>query len=559
MKTHARFDVDKLRELAGAGSFKRGEAYFAEGRVALISIEKARVLAQVSGTEDYRAELRGRGKRISGQCSCPAFEDWGFCKHLVATAFAANATGEDGAMTGGGSVLDRIRRHLQGKTAKALVEMIISVAEENPALLRRLDLAAAAADGDAKTIAARLRSAIDAATRTRGFIEYGEVRNWAANVQAALDTIASLAKGTHAKLVLELADHAVVGIGRAADNVDDSDGHCGALLERARDIHVEAAIAARPDPLQLAQALFARETGDGYDTFHGAAALYARALGKAGLAEYHRLAKEAWQRLPPVRRRGRADFADDNNRDRLEAILDYFAERAGDIESRISLRAADLSSPWRVLRLAEFCLAQGRADEALARAEEGLWMFEDDPPDERLVFFAAGLLLKRGRQDDAVAHLWRAFEKSPGMELYERMRKISGLRMRDRAIAFLRKKQAGAGHARWNGFAGVLAEIFVREKMYDEAWETVQAHGASEDLKERLARATEQTHRSAALDYYRRRVEHLANSGGDRAYAEAGAMVTRIATLEDRESHAAYVADLKTRFARRRNLMRLLS
>ena len=48
------------------------------------------MLAQVAGTEDYRTELTGRGEDFDGECSCPAFEDWGFCKHMVATALAAN-------------------------------------------------------------------------------------------------------------------------------------------------------------------------------------------------------------------------------------------------------------------------------------------------------------------------------------------------------------------------------------------------------------------------------------------------------------------------------------
>src|SRR5258708_5932068 len=106
-----RFDSDALRKLAGDKTFARGEAYFREGNVSIIRIETKRVLAQVAGTEDYRCELRGRGKRIGGECSCPAFEDRGFCKHLVATALTANAAAP-GAEADGSATLERIRRHL---------------------------------------------------------------------------------------------------------------------------------------------------------------------------------------------------------------------------------------------------------------------------------------------------------------------------------------------------------------------------------------------------------------------------------------------------------------
>ena len=48
------------------------------------------MLAQVAGSDGYRVVLTGCGKKISGESSCPAFTDWDFCKHMVATAFAAN-------------------------------------------------------------------------------------------------------------------------------------------------------------------------------------------------------------------------------------------------------------------------------------------------------------------------------------------------------------------------------------------------------------------------------------------------------------------------------------
>jgi len=85
-----RFDTDVLRELAGAKVFVRGEAYYRDGQVEILTVEPGRVLAQVTGTEDYRTELKGNGKDIDGECSCPAWEDWGFCKHMVATALTAN-------------------------------------------------------------------------------------------------------------------------------------------------------------------------------------------------------------------------------------------------------------------------------------------------------------------------------------------------------------------------------------------------------------------------------------------------------------------------------------
>jgi uncharacterized Zn finger protein len=81
-----RFDVAALRDVAGEKVFARGVDYHEDGQVEIVTLDRVRVLARVIGSEVYRCELVGMGKKFSGECSCPAFSDWGFCKHLVATA-----------------------------------------------------------------------------------------------------------------------------------------------------------------------------------------------------------------------------------------------------------------------------------------------------------------------------------------------------------------------------------------------------------------------------------------------------------------------------------------
>jgi hypothetical protein len=329
------------------------------------------------------------------------------------------------------------------------------------------------------------------------------------------------------------------------------------LLDRARNIHLAAARAARPEAKRLAGDLFAREMASEYDTFHGAATLYADVLGKEGLAEYRRLAAAAWDQLPPLRGgRERQDASVDY--DRLADNLDFFAERDGDLDVRVGLRTKDLSSAWRYLQFAEFCHAHGREDEALRRAEEGLWLFEDGRPDERLIAFVAELLIKAGRNKDAEAQLWRAFEKAPGLELYKRIRQLAGEAGRDRALKFLEARLGPEEGTRWHYPTDLLASILMHEKMFDEAWAVVRSHGVSNCLKEKLAQASEVTHPRAAIATYAERVDQLANTGGNRAYAEAAALVARMAALRDATGHAAYVAALKARFGRKRNFMMLL-
>jgi tetratricopeptide (TPR) repeat protein len=310
--------------------------------------------------------------------------------------------------------------------------------------------------------------------------------------------------------------------------------------------------------VRLARDLFAREMEDDYGTFGGAVALYADVLCEVGLAEYRRLATAAWNKLTPRRGPSRAQHESRSGQYQLQGILDFFAERDGDVDARIALRATDLTSPWSYLQLAEFCLDEGRKDEALRRAEEGLWLFEDDRTDERLVLFAAGLLSKAGRKSDAEAHLWRAFEKAPSFELYARLRKLSGAAGRERAVKVLEARLAKEQGTRWSYPADLLIRILTHEKMFDAAWAAVRDHGASRGIKESLARASESTHRREAVAAYAERIEELVDSGGNPAYAEAAKYIAHVGTLRDGNEQSAYVAGLRARFGRKRNFIKAL-
>ena len=551
-----RFDVAALRTQAGDKVFARGEEYHRDGQVDLLSVERDRVLARVLGSEDYRTVLMGRGKKIRGECSCPAFRDWGFCKHLVATALATNEVADEG-WEKKPSVLDRIRAHLKQQGVDALVEMVVELAERDTALFRKLDIAATASStGDVERLEKQLRRAIDGATRTGGSVGYDETDDWADNVGAALDAIAQLVDGQHAALALKLALHAIDCIEDAMEEIDESGGHGHALLEQAGDIHLAACLAAKPDPVALARDLFPRQLHGQYDTFYRAVVRYDEALGEAGLAEYRRLALEAWEKLPPPARKPEKNEKDPAV---LVDILDFFAERDGDVETRIALRSRSLSTSSDYLTLAKFCLAEGRKEEALRRAEEGLWMFEDGRPDERLVLFVGDLLAKAGRKEDAVTRLWNAFEKAPSLDLYRQIKKLGGKAARERALTHLEAKAAASRPMTGDMSVSTYILVLMEEKMYDAAWTALRSHpGMGPYLTGPLAEASEETHPEEALAAHARNVEFHIMNGGSTGNKEACRLIARMARLRDPAAQAQYVASLKERHRLKRNFIKLL-
>lgn len=96
----------RLKRLAGNDSFQRGEKYFTDAAVDLLTLEHDLVMARVKGTKRYRCKLWLVAGILEAECTCRAFYNKGFCKHLVAVGLAClvakksawNSAGRLGAM-----------------------------------------------------------------------------------------------------------------------------------------------------------------------------------------------------------------------------------------------------------------------------------------------------------------------------------------------------------------------------------------------------------------------------------------------------------------------------
>lgn len=548
-----RFDMTALREAAGEKVFARGVAYQRGDQVDIIAIEPARVLAKVLGTEIYRVELTGGGTQICGQCSCPAFSDWGFCKHMVAVALAANAA-DPGKPAETMGRLTRIRAHLLAKGAEALANRI------------ELDLEMTADTDDGETLFTRFRKALTDATRTGGYVEYADAGGWAGRIDRVLGQVEILIPA-HPQVALRLIDHAFDRLEAALGSVDDSNGEGVALLEHISELHLTACRAAAPDPVTLAKDLFEKEIESESDAFHGAAQSHAEILGEAGLAEYRRLAEGAWSKLSP-RPPGR--FAHDPGgsvRYRLTAILDGFARRDGDLDARIALRARDMTSAYAHFEVAQICVAHGREDLAISWAEEGLWRFEDEP-DVRLTRLAADLMRRSGRASKAEDVLWSAFERAPSLELFSALKAggDSGS-VTDRAAAILTAQIRSArsdalGRSAPPAIADLLVRLLTDEMQLARAWDVVRAHGCGESTLETLARLSEGPCPQEALSAYAALVERHVARTGRTGYEAACAIISRMALVRSGLSqdaiHLDYVEELAVHHKAKRTFVQLL-
>lgn len=130
MKTRSApvFNEVELRELAGDKAFARGQGYADHGHIALLSVNDDGILAAAFGTSDYTVWLKRPVVKISGHCSCPAYEDSGFCKHMVATALVANESSGRGDEVPDrvGEIAESLARLNKSQLEKQLLEMVAS-------------------------------------------------------------------------------------------------------------------------------------------------------------------------------------------------------------------------------------------------------------------------------------------------------------------------------------------------------------------------------------------------------------------------------------------------
>lgn len=574
------FTRTRIEQLADERSFARGESYFEEGRVEGLVERNGTITATVAGNARYRVMLRAQGKQADFHCSCPVGADGAFCKHAVATALAWLAAAAPAARRGTDAPevvkLDDLRPWLLSQPADQLADWLLDAAVADARLRERLLRTAARAQSKGVDVAS-YRRAIDRATAVRGFIDYHEAHGFFTVLSDALAPLRELLAEGHAAAVLELAEHALRRVEALCEKVDDSDGGITIALEELQDLHLAAAQAAKPDPVALAERLFAWEFASDLGVFHGAAQHYAAIFGPRGLARYRALAEAEWARLPT--RRPGDDEAWSSRRFHLTAMMEALARENGDLDALIAVKSRDLSSPSRFLEIATLLRAAQRADDALDWAERGHRAFSKNVlAAGELTAFIAEEYHRRHRHDEALALLWKEFELHPRLDTFQTLKSHADRvrprtvwpAKRARALDHLRaqfaREAARSRSARRDPWStrpdhSTLIEIFLWEGDAEAAWREAQSGGCTDPLWLTLARQREKAHPADALPIFQRLAEKQIAAKTNASYAAAVKLLTHARTafrrLQRDADWPAYLTHLRTEHHRLRNFLAL--
>ena len=571
-------DKDALAAMTDARTFRRGTDYARLGCVGPILEHDDSIEAAVQGTRRYRVKLWHEEKRLRSSCTCPLGEDGIFCKHCVALGLAwmgegpAKESVESGSEVEATIDMNEIKSHLLARDKSDLVDIILSQAVDDERLLRKLLVDSARTKGHSHETSV-LRSVIDDAVRSDGYVGYREAYSYARGVEEAVDRVDHLLKSGQPVAAIELAEYALKAVEGQMESVDDSDGSMQPILDRLQEIHHNACVKARPDKKDLARRLFAWELNSDWEVFLGAVSTYKGVLGSEGLSVYRSLAETEWSKVKQLAP-GQHDDTRFVSRFRITHMMEMLARETGDIEQLVAVKSRDLSIAYCFLEIAEEYKKAGKADLAIQWAERGAHAFPERT-DSRLREFLAEEYHQLTRHDDAMALMWKEFVESPGLDGYQQLKSHADQfnawsEWRAKAFDHLRTvlaaRKATAKKTRWawesQADSSTIVRILLWEKDDEAAWREAQDGGCSEDLWLELAQRREKSHPQDALPIYQRRLAPVLDRKNIEAYREAVRtlqLIRRLMKALGRDADfTAYLEEVRSAHKPKRNFIKLL-
>lgn len=314
--------------------------------------------------------------------------------------------------------------NLEALGAERLAQLLLEIAAGDAATQRRLRLELAAREAPER-VAAEVRKRLAQIERGRSFADWRKVRALATDLEtqrrAIVEQVAKVDAGEALDLMwrfMELADS-------VHDRSDDSNGEIGGVFGSAcRDLG-PLAEKAKPDPLALADRVFAALDDNGHGQYDALIATLAPVLGGKGLdrlkARFVELSRMPAEKPPADQRAvigwgpGGSFYADEvkssSRASTIRLALQEIADLQGDVDSFIEqYNEAARKTSGIATEIARRLLAAGRADEALRTldaAERGPRHWPHlDWEDARI-----DVLDALGRGEDAQVTRWSCFER----------------------------------------------------------------------------------------------------------------------------------------------------
>lgn len=442
---------------------------------------------------------------------------------------------------------------------RKLAELLMGLAERDPAVARSLRLELAGSDGPGR-LAAEVEKRLRTLQRARSFVEWDKVRPLAHELDGLRQTIAgALAESDpHAgvaqmRLLLSLHE----GI---FERSDDSSGALGEVFRDAgADLGRLWSLLPGRDPIGLAQELLELLDRDDYGVTDRLLAASGSALGPDGRAELRRLLEA---RLAVRSASRRDDFGESRGRFTTSLWLRELADLEGDVDAFVAAVEAGGRAENFAADIAQRLTASGRAAESLLWLDRARDRHKGE--DRAHLDLRIAALEALGRQEEVQTLRWAAFQSwlsVPHLRAYLRgLPDFDDIKAEDRAIA----------HALAHSDRGSALAFLTTWPNLDAANRLVRAHHAELDGGDYMrlrpaAEALAEKYPAAATLLHRALAEDVLRRASSRQYKYAARDVRACAGLaallpqEDAvETHDAFMARLKREHPRKTGFWSLL-
>lgn len=558
-------------------SWQRGVNYYNEGRVQSLLIDGNEITAKVSGTYNYRVSLDIQDGNIKGDCSCPMGDGGYFCKHCVAVGLAfldgkglsVSSKKKNTAKV----TMEDIHRYLASKSKPELLDMLMDQVKKNDAFREKLFLHLAA-NRKGKIAIDTFRQAIEKATS--GY-DYDYLRQGyydddnSCDIYDVVDSIEGLLKDGYAEEVMELAEYAI----DRCDGAMEQRGDCDDLysnVERLMDLYYTACQQAKPDPEVFAEKLFKLSLENSW--FRRSITKFSHILGKKGMTVYRQRAFEQWEKISPLEANEKKEYS--GLRSNITTIMETLAEMDDGLEMLVSVYRKSLTAPWDYLKIAKLYKEHKQRDKALEWAEKAIAVFGRKEALKSVGQFLAEEYHFRRRHDEAMKIVWDQFTEHVNLNSYQDLKKHAEcckqweqwrLKALEGIEAEIGKgmRKAQKSRCSFSRFTdhSLLVEIFLWEKDPEKAWQEATTGGCSTSLWLKLAKERQVKYPEDSLKIYKSVIEPIVEQTNNDAYREAVKYIKAIkklmGKLGKKKEFAAYLAQIKIQFKRKRNLMKMLA
>jgi uncharacterized Zn finger protein len=404
-----------------------------------------------------------------------------------------------------------------------------------------------------------LEKVIEAALSPGCFISYNAAWSFVEDVQGVANDIGKIIRKEPARAA-RLYEIFIAACHEKADEIDDSSGNFGMLVEELFQGWIKARQDANFDPDETAISLISWMEDDPYGFCHDLERGVVKVLDKKGLAAFIQQTRAKFEAAP--RQDEKEKRFSGYARRRWGGVLKTLLAAQRNVDAYIALCQQTELEAKDCIAIAKIYKSRRRPEDALSWVERGLKIARADSrtsyEEHELGELKRVMLARIGRTEDALQSAWSEFEAHPSTFTYKEL------------MRYVPNKEKTSWHqkamaASEKGDLSSLVELWLEHKEYDRLVSRLlqTTDDELEDLShyrtEPLARKLERSHPDVSARVYRALCMRIVNAGKSKYYdaaldhiEHAKKCYTKAGLNADWQ---AVVADVRNRHFRKKGFM----